>query len=89
MVESGVLTGDIEKALARRDSKALEMAAHALKGTGWSSLCASQTLAGALKLERLARSGEIDAASVAFRELEADIERAKSALAALAEPVAP
>jgi two-component system sensor histidine kinase/response regulator len=88
MTECPVLMTSIEKALAERNAKALETAAHTLKGMV-GTLSASQALAGALNLEKFARSEEIAKANVAFRDLEPDIERLKLVLATLGEEVAP
>ncbi|HEV2379156.1 MAG TPA: response regulator [Terriglobia bacterium] len=88
MAECPVLMTSIERALAERNAKALEMAAHTLKGMA-GTLSASQALAGALNLEKFAHGKEIAKANLAFRDLEPDIERLKLVLATLGEEVAP
>jgi CheY-like chemotaxis protein len=78
---------EIRKALAARDCKALELAAHSLKGV-LGSFAAKPALETALKLERLARAGEWDGAEATFQDLEPQVERLKSVLATLGREVA-
>jgi len=76
------LMADIQNAVARRDMKLLEHAAHALKGSV-SNFFAQEAVDAAMQLEGIGRSGDPEQAESALKELEERIERLKPALAAL------
>jgi HPt (histidine-containing phosphotransfer) domain-containing protein len=74
--------GDIRAALGAGDAKALERAAHTLKGC----VCnfgADAAYERARNLEMIGRAGDLKPAQAAFRELESAIERLYPALAEL------
>ncbi len=75
---------EIREAVARRDPRALERAAHALKGSV-STFGASAAFEIALRLETLALEGDLTLAEAVFAELKAEIERLTHALAAMVE----
>jgi CheY-like chemotaxis protein/HPt (histidine-containing phosphotransfer) domain-containing protein len=70
------LVGAVREAVARGDAKALERAAHTLKGT-LSNFAASAAIAVALRLEQMGREGNLAQAGEACAALEAEIERLK------------
>jgi HPt (histidine-containing phosphotransfer) domain-containing protein len=76
------LLSAIRESVARRDAKALERAAHTLKGAV-SNLGAKDAFAAALRLEVLGRGGDLTDLEGAYAELEKAIIRLKGALAAL------
>ena len=82
------LIGEIRRALAAQDCKALELAAHSLKGV-LGNFAAKSALETALKLERLARAGELDGTEAAFQDLEPQIEQLQSVLATFGREVTP
>jgi HPt (histidine-containing phosphotransfer) domain-containing protein len=63
---------EIEHAVQQRDAKRLEAAAHALKGSA-GCLSAEPTMAAALHLEKIGRSGDLSDAVVAFAGLEQEM----------------
>ena len=73
------MLSDIRQAIADRDSRALEHAAHALKGSV-SNLSARAVFEAALKLEGMSRKGDLTRAEEACAALEQEIECLKSAL---------
>ncbi|MBZ5542911.1 MAG: PAS domain S-box protein [Acidobacteriia bacterium] len=77
----------IREAIARGDSKSLESAAHALKGSVGNFL-AKRAQEAAWKLEVLGRQADLGRAEEAFRTLEAEIEQLNPALKKLASKVA-
>jgi len=76
------MLSDIRQALADRDSRALERAAHVLKGSV-SNLSARVAFEAAVNLERMSRKGDLTRAEEACAALEREIERLRPALAAL------
>lgn len=79
---------EIRQALAKHDSRALERAAHRFKGSA-GNFSAKGTVEAALKLERIARSGNLEGAASAFLRLENEIARMIPALAALGKGAMP
>jgi two-component system sensor histidine kinase/response regulator len=73
------LVGAVREALARNDAKALERAAHALKGT-LSNFAAVAATAAALRLEQMGHGDNLAQAGEACAALEAEIERLKPLL---------
>jgi PAS domain S-box-containing protein len=68
--------------LAQGDGRALERAAHSLRGTV-ASLAAPSASATALRLEGLAREGDLGGAAAAFEDLEEKMEQLRAALTGL------
>ena len=79
-VESPKLMTEIRTTLAAGDSVALRRAAHTLKGTA-AVFAAKRTVTSALRLELMARAGELESAPEALQTLEADIKQLTQALA--------
>ncbi|MGE5644468.1 MAG: Hpt domain-containing protein [Acidobacteriota bacterium] len=77
------LLAEIRGSISNRDPRALERAAHSLKGSV-SNLGAGPAREAALRLEMLGRSGDLAPAAEACSALEREIERFTDALAALA-----
>jgi PAS domain S-box-containing protein len=73
---------ELRVALDRKDAKAVERAAHALKGCT-SNLAAQTASEVAHKLESLARAGDLADAESLLQELECQLERLKPALLAV------
>src|SRR6266849_2996371 len=73
------LVGAVREAVARGDARALERAAHTLKGTV-SNFAAPAATAAALRLEQMGREGNLAQAGEACAALEAEIERLKPLL---------
>jgi len=80
------MVGEIRHALETQDAQALEMAAHALKGSigNFGAKCAFDA---ALKLERIGRSENLEGAVSALLTLEEEMGRLTPALARLQEGV--
>ena len=76
------MMAEIEKALAEKDAKALERAAHALKGSV-SNFFAREAVEAALRLETMGRNGDLEGGEEAFRDLEEKIAGLKPALSDL------
>ncbi len=70
----------IRQSIARGDGKALERAAHSVKGAV-SSFGAQAAREAALKLEGIGRSGDLTHAAAAWAELESEITHLTQALA--------
>ncbi|MBI3667208.1 MAG: response regulator [Acidobacteria bacterium] len=77
----------IEKAVAARDSKALEFSAHSLKGS-LGNFSARSAFEAALQLEMMGRRGDLTDAEQAYFKLHEEIERLKPELAALGKEIA-
>ena len=75
------LVEEIKLAVDRKDTKAVQRGAHSLKGC-CSNLAAKMASEAALKLERLAQSGELSDAERLLQELEFQLTRLKPALLA-------
>ncbi len=73
------LVGAVREAVARGDARALERAAHTLKGTV-SNFAAPAATAAALRLEQMGREGNLAQAGEACAALEAEIERLRPLL---------
>lgn len=73
----------LRDALREGDSKALELAAHSIKGSV-SNFAARRAAAAALAVELIARSGDLGGASQACAALEEEVDRVKRALTAFA-----
>lgn len=73
---------ELRAALACRDPRALERAAHSLKGS-LSNFVAADAVSAAIRVEHIARSGDLTAAREACTALECEIELVKRALAEL------
>jgi two-component system sensor histidine kinase/response regulator len=80
--ESQKLLSAVQDAVAKRDTAALKHAAHSLKGS-LSTFAARDATEAALRLEDLARAGELEGAEDAYRLLAAQVERLKQALESL------
>jgi two-component system sensor histidine kinase/response regulator len=80
--ESPKLLSAVQDAVAKRDTAALKRAAHSLKGS-ISTFAARDATEAALRLEDLARAGELAGAEDAYRLLVAQVERLKQALEGL------
>ncbi len=76
--ESPKLVAAVREAVERRDSRALERAAHTLKGSV-SNFAARPATETALRLELMGRAGQLDGTAELSRDLEAHIERLKLA----------
>ncbi len=77
------LLGEIRSAIAVHDARALEQAAHTLKGSV-ANFAAEPARVAAFRLELLGRGGQFEQAPEACQELESEIERFSAALSALA-----
>jgi HPt (histidine-containing phosphotransfer) domain-containing protein len=82
--ETPALLAQIKEAIARRDGKALERAAHTLKGSV-GTFGAKAAFAAALRLEQMGRSEDFADAEMACAELEHELARLEPALVALRE----
>ena len=76
------LVDEIRVALERKDAKGVERGAHSLQGCT-NNLAAQMASEAALKLERLARAGDLVDAESVLQELECQLERLKPALLAV------
>ncbi len=86
--EAPRLLSEIRASITRRDAKALERAAHTLKGAV-GNFGARSAFEAALRLEVMGRDGDFAKAAEACVELEKEIARLERALAALREGAAP
>ena len=80
------LAGEIRDAVARRDARALESAAHALKGS-LANLAAIAASNAAQELENIGRSGDLEPADSACAALEKELDRLYPKLQKLAAEV--
>ena len=78
---------DVRRAAATRDARALERAAHALKGC-LANLAADEAWHAAAHVESLGREKDLDRVPEACSQLEQTVERLRPAMDALLEPVA-
>jgi signal transduction histidine kinase/DNA-binding response OmpR family regulator len=76
------LMEQVKSAMARRDSKALQRAAHTLKGSTYVFYARAASEA-AQKLETMGRTGDWNGIDDAFETLRQEVERLESALSAL------
>ena len=76
------LLAEIRQAIERQDTRALERAAHTLKGSV-GNFAARAAYEAALRLETMARQGDLSQAESAFRALEQELERLTPTLATL------
>ena len=79
------LLGQLREAVQLRDAAAVKSAAHAIKGTV-AMLSAHPSQEAAARLEHMASQGQLAGIEVVARDLEAELERFKSSVAALAGP---
>ena len=79
---------DVRESVVRRDSEALESAAHALKGA-IGNFGAKYAYDAALNLEELGSSGVLTDAQAAYTELENEIDRLQRGLATFREELVP
>ena len=75
---------EIQAAVAAKDPKGLEQAAHALKGS-IGNFGAHLAFQAAFRLEKLGRTGKLSGAEQAYRTLEAEMEKLRPALASLGQ----
>jgi two-component system, sensor histidine kinase and response regulator len=80
MLETPEMQSAIRESITRQDGRALEMAAHSVKGAV-SSFGAQAAREAALKLEVMGREGDLTQATLASAELEREIARLTRALA--------
>jgi HPt (histidine-containing phosphotransfer) domain-containing protein len=80
--ESPKLLSAVRDAVKRKDIDALKRAAHSLKGS-MSTFAAREATEAALRLEEIARAGELVEAEDAYALLVAQVERLKQALESL------
>ena len=78
------LLATIQETITRYDSKALERAAHTLKGAV-GNFSAQGAYAAALRVEMMGRSGDLTQVAAAYAELEYEVARLGEALTALRE----
>ena len=78
--EAPELLARIQTAIAHSDGRALERAAHSLKGTVM-SFGAQTAGEAALRLEVMGRGGDVTQAALAYAELEREIAQLGNALA--------
>jgi PAS domain S-box-containing protein len=78
------LLSAIHEAIGGRDAKALERAAHTLKGA-MGNLSAKEAFAAALRLEMLGHGGDLTNVEAVYAEVEKAIDRLKGVLAPLKE----
>jgi two-component system sensor histidine kinase/response regulator len=81
------LMEDIRKGVKEHDARAVEKAAHALKGSV-ANFAAQAAFDAALRLEEIGRSGDLAVAAVALENLEREITRLTPALAKVAADAA-
>ncbi len=81
--EGPKMLATIQAAIAEKDAKQLERAAHSLKGAV-STFAAAGASDAALKLERLGRAGELEGAAHALAQMESQMDRLQAALQSLA-----
>ncbi len=82
------LLGQIREAIASRDAEALGVAAHTYKGMV-ANFCAESTVAAALRLETLGKSGNLADAPEALAALEGLAQKLAPALRALLQDETP
>ena len=82
------LLARVAGAVQARDPRALEYAAHTLKGSV-GNFGADAAFKAALQLEKMGRSGELTRVNEAYRALEVEIERLRPALAGLGQGLGP
>ena len=81
--EGPKMLATVQAAIAEKDAKQLERAAHSLKGAV-STFAAAGASDAALKLERLGRAGELEGAAHALAQMESQMDRLQAALQSLA-----
>ena len=87
LIDSAELLSEIRQSVASHDPRALERAAHKLKGSV-GNFCAQATFEAALRLEMMGHDGDLTSAAEALRVLEEEIERLRPALEGLTKEVA-
>ncbi len=78
---------DLRAALERGDVRSIERSAHTLKGSV-GNFCAASASEAALKLEMLARQGEVAGAGEAIQNLEREVKTLNADLAAFTQELA-
>jgi PAS domain S-box-containing protein len=76
------MLAEIKDAVERNDARALEYAAHTLKGVV-ANFCAQPAVEAALRLEMLAHQGTLEHSGAAYGQLVSEIERLKAELHAM------
>jgi signal transduction histidine kinase/CheY-like chemotaxis protein len=79
LAESPRTLGTVRVAIARQDARALERAAHFIKGS-ISNFCAAPAADAALRLERMGHQGDLSEAEEALAVLEQHVERLREEL---------
>ena len=82
--ETPKMVAECREALRDGDAPRLRRAAHTIKGSA-ATFVAERAAAAALRLENLAKAGQLDEAPAALAELEAELERVKPQLTGHAE----
>jgi HPt (histidine-containing phosphotransfer) domain-containing protein len=80
MTESVELLDQVRKAIAQRDAKILERAAHSMKGSA-AAFCGESARVVAQTLEDMGERGDFDQAEAVADELETEVTRLTQALA--------
>ena len=80
MTESVELLDQVRKAIAQRDTKGLERAAHSMKGSA-AAFCGKSARVVAQTLEDMGKRGDFDQAEAVADELETEVGRLTHALA--------
>jgi HPt (histidine-containing phosphotransfer) domain-containing protein len=70
---------DVERTLAAKDARELARAAHTIKGS-LLSIAARPAADAALRLEMLARSGNLSSAGAAYADLQRELQRLDPAI---------
>jgi two-component system, sensor histidine kinase and response regulator len=78
----------IREAVSRRDAKTLERAAHSLKSSV-GNIAARAAMEAAIRLETIAKNGDLSEAEKACQALEQEIDRLKPVLASLSQGMTP
>jgi CheY-like chemotaxis protein len=77
--------GEIRRAIAKRDARALRAAAHTLKGAV-ANFGAQSAVEAALELQKIGDAGELDEAPTVLERLEAELKAVRRALRQLVRP---
>jgi HPt (histidine-containing phosphotransfer) domain-containing protein len=77
--------GEIRRAIAKRDARALRAAAHTLKGAV-ANFGAQGAVEAALELQKIGDAGELDEAPLVLERLEAELAAVRRALRQLVRP---
>ena len=85
LVDATARMTEIRDAVAQRDAKRLQIAAHALKG-GAGCLGAAATATAALRLEEIGNNGNLAESGAALDKLNLELRRLTEAISAFALP---